>query len=434
MLQTVIARVKGSEVVRGAAVLASGTAAAQVVMVAATPILTRLFSPEQYGILGFVASIAAVLAIAGTLSYDRALLLERDGDGASHLVVLVLAWSVLLSVIASVGGTVIGMVSSPAANAYRALPWAGLLTLVMAMNLTLSAWAVHLKHYRTIAVADLLSAIAIVTIQLITGLFDLEAAGLLGGQIAGTIVALLVLGTLACRSAAFASLWEFDLRTKLVVARKHYRFPLYATPAALLERSSKGLPVFLLAIFFSPVEAGYYWLCYRLIAYPVRLVVRSSRRPYYKQAVDMHARGESVAPLLWKSTGLFAAFAIAMVVGMILFAPPLFEVVFGEEWQRAGHYAQWIALATAASVVSVPCLELAPIFERQGQVLAFQIVQAIARVLALSIGGLLANDLLAIGLFAIVSCVMNIAVIGYFWLLVRSPLAVAATPTSVAQR
>jgi O-antigen/teichoic acid export membrane protein len=148
----------------------------------------------------------------------------------------------------------------------------------------------------------------------------------------------------------------------------------------------------------------------------------------------MHARGESVAPLLWKSTGLFAAFAIAMVVGMILFAPPRFEVVFGEEWQRAGHYAQWIALATAASVVSVPCLELAPIFERQGQVLAFQIVQAIARVLALSIGGLLANDLLAIGLFAIVSCVMNIAVIGYFWLLVRSPLAVAATPTSVAQR
>ena len=70
---------------------------AQAVIIATTTTLTRIFSPEQYGVLEFVASIAAVLEMVGTLSYDRALL-ERDSNSASHLFVLVLAWSALLSV------------------------------------------------------------------------------------------------------------------------------------------------------------------------------------------------------------------------------------------------------------------------------------------------------------------------------------------------
>lgn len=403
--------------------LASGTVAAQLVVLAATPLLTRLFTPEQHGILGVVVSIATLLAVVGTLSYDHAVLLERDDARASHLVVMVLACSVLLSVVLFAGGMVTRWVldPDPAAGIYGALPWTGVLTLVIAVQAVLLMWAVHKKRFRIMAIAEVLAAVAIVSVQLIAGILDLGAVGLLGGQVAGMTVAVIVLGALAYRSGAFASLWDLNLRTKGALAKTHYRFPLYAMPAALLERSSKRLPVFLLALFFSPIEAGFYWLCYRVMAYPVRLVVRSSRKPYYRQALDLHARGESVAPLLLKSTGALAAFAVSLVVGMFLFAPSLFEVVFGAEWQRAGHYAQWLAVATAASVLSMPCLELAPIYRRQGQVLAFQIVQAVARAVAISIGGFMADDLLAVALFAIASCIMSTVMIVYFWRLIGNP-------------
>jgi lipopolysaccharide exporter len=420
MLQALIAKVKGSEVVRGAAVLASGTAVAQLVIIATTPILTRIFSPEQYGILGVVVSIAALLALVGTLSYDQALLLERDGDSASHLLVLMLVWSVLLSVAASTGGTVcvVAFDAEPAADFFSFLPWTGVLTLVTAVSMALSMWTVRLKRYRDIAIAEGILAVVMVAVQLAAGLFGVGVAGLLGGQLAGTTLAAMFLGTLAYRSGAFAGLWDFDLRAKWALARKHYRFPLYSMPTSVLERSSKRLPVFLMALFFSPIEAGYYWLCFRVVTAPVQLVVQNMRKPYYKQALDLQARGESLAPLFWNSTGALAAFAIPMVVAMILLAPSLFEIAFGEAWQRAGQYAQWLTIATAASVLNVPCIDLAPIFRRQGHVLAFQTAHAIVRALAIIVGGLLGDDLLAIALFAILSCVMSAAMIGYFWRLI----------------
>jgi O-antigen/teichoic acid export membrane protein len=118
---------------------------------------------------------------------------------------------------------------------------------------------------------------------------------------------------------------------------------------------------------------------------------------------------------------------------MILLAPTLFEIAFGETWRRAGEYAQWLTVATAASALNMPCLELAPIFRRQGQVLAFQTAHAIVRAFALVIGGLLADDLLAIALFAISSCLMSVVMIGYFWRLVgtNSQPEMAPVPSSV---
>ena len=114
---------------------------------------------------------------------------------------------------------------------------------------------------------------------------------------------------------------------------------------------------------------------------------------------------------------------------MILLAPSLFEIVFGDEWQRAGHYAQWLTIATAASVMTMPCIDLAPIFQRQGHVLAFQTALAIVRALAIAVGGLLGDDLLAIALFAISSCVMSAAMIGYFWRLIGINPHPAMIPT-----
>jgi lipopolysaccharide exporter len=436
MLQALIGKLKGSEIVRGVAVLASGTAVAQFVIIATAPILTRLFSPEDYGILGLVVSNSALLALVATLRYDQALLLERDGDSASHLFVLVLVWSVLLSVAASAVGAVLTSAFDPdsAADVYRFLPWIGVLTLVTAVNMVLSTWAIRQKRYRNIAASQILVTATTVAVQLTAGLLGVGIVGLLGGQIAGATFAVVVLGVLAYRSGAFAMLRDFDLRAQWAMAKKHYRFPLYSMPTGLLERGSKRLPVFLLTLFFSPVEAGYYWLCFRLVTLPVRLIGENSRKPYYNQALDLHARGESIAPLFWKTTGALAMFAIPMAGGMILLAPTLFEVAFGEAWQRAGQYAQWLTVATVASTLNMPCLELAPIFRRQGQVLAFQTAHALVRALALVIGGLLADDLLAIALFAISSCVMSIVMIGYFWRLVgtNSQPGMVLTPSGIS--
>ena len=78
-----------------------------------------------------------------------------------------------------------------------------------------------------------------------------------------------------------------------------------------------------------------------------------------------------------------------------------------------------------------PGIDLAPIFRRQGHVLAFQTAHAIVRALAIVVGGLLVDDLLAVALFAISSCVMTVAMIGYFWRLIGTNSYPGVAPASL---
>ena len=123
-----------------------------------------------------------------------------------------------------------------------------MLTFVTTMHIALSMWAVRQKRYRNIAVAEGLLAVTMVAVQLSAGLLGVGADGLLGGLLAGTTLAAVLLGVLAYRSGAFAAFWEFDLRTKWALARKHYQFPPVLHADIVFGTVVEGLPVFLMAL------------------------------------------------------------------------------------------------------------------------------------------------------------------------------------------
>lgn len=418
-LQAPFRRFRRGSLVRNVMVLACGTAGAQTLTIIVTPLLTRLFTPEAYGLVGLFVSIGTLLAVASTLRYDQAIPLERNDENVSHLVSLALAWSAIVAMLVfAVGGAVNLLRGSIGGfDAYGVVPLAGLLSLAMALQMIAGMWAVHRERFGRIATAEVVQAFSTLSLQLAGGLLGLGAVALVGGHVIGAVIGASLLVAWAWREGALARLLDRNFRAKWRLARKHYRFPLYATPTGLLERFSKRIPVFLLAMFYSPLEAGYYWLCFRVLINPGRIVVRNIRKPYYKRAVDLRARGKALAPLLVKATLALAAMAAPPTCVLALFGPELFLLVFGDEWNRAGQYAQWLVFATAASILAIPCLELAPVLHRQGQLLVLQVIHFALRGGAILTGGWLGDDLLAIQLYTAVSVLLNIALIGYFWVI-----------------
>ena len=415
----------------------SGTAIAQVIVWIAAPILTRLFTPDSYGVLGVFVSLAVLLSILGTLRYDQAILLEQDEEAAGRILTLCLFISAGVAALALAAGIVLsGFLGdhNPETGIFNFLLWIPLLALVTGVRTLATMWLIRIKRFKKVASSDVLQAGCRVTVQLITGLLGMGAAGLIAGPLVGATVATVFLATYVLKDGCPKHLGRLDVRKDWHLAKRHYRFALYSTPAALLERFSKRCPVLLLAVLFSPVEAGYFWLTYRFVIRPVRLLSRNTRKAYYRHAVEKSQEGKSLTPLFVKATCTMSILPILPMACLVLFGPQLFEFVFGSEWRRAGEYAQWLSLMPIATVMRVPSIELAPIYNQQGQVLVFQIVQTVARVAAILIGGVYGDDLLAIALFSITSCIMSMLLILHFFrLTLQAPVfsSLAVVPATL---
>ncbi len=77
-----LARTYKSRFVRNVAVVASGTAGAQAIVIAFSPIIIRLYGPEAFGILGAFMAIVAVITPIAALSYPIAIVLPRKDSDA----------------------------------------------------------------------------------------------------------------------------------------------------------------------------------------------------------------------------------------------------------------------------------------------------------------------------------------------------------------
>lgn len=89
--------------VRNVAVLAGGTAAGQAIVVLASPVLTRLYTPEDFGVLAVYASLLCVLSTVATLRYELAIPLPKRDEDAAALVVLCLVIVLGMSLLVAMG-------------------------------------------------------------------------------------------------------------------------------------------------------------------------------------------------------------------------------------------------------------------------------------------------------------------------------------------
>jgi hypothetical protein len=70
---------------RSVAVLASGTAISQAIPIAAMPVLTRLYTPEEFGTVVLYLALASLLGVVATARYELAIPLPHDDIEAGEI-------------------------------------------------------------------------------------------------------------------------------------------------------------------------------------------------------------------------------------------------------------------------------------------------------------------------------------------------------------
>lgn len=414
---TRITKITNKPFVRNVVVVASGTAGAQAIAMVFAPIITRLYGPEAFGLLGTFMALVAVLTPIAALSYPIAIVLPKedsDAKGIARLSAYIsLAVAVLVTLALLAGGDrLLTLVGSEAIAPF---------VMLIPLNILFSAglqiaeqWLIRKKQFKITAKVAVAQALMVSGAKAGIGWFHPLAAVLIVMTTIGSAfhATMLYLGARRVNGSATPARHP-QARTPLTeLARRHYDFPLYRAPQVFINAISQSLPVLMLAAFFGPASAGFYVLGKKLLGMPSQLIGKSVGDVFYPRITEAAHKGENLTRLILKATLALAAFGFLPFAIVVAFGPWLFGFIFGIEWVVAGEYARWLALWLFSAFINKPSVVAIPVMNLQGYFLFYELFSVGLRVITLIIGFyILRNDVLAILLFSLAGVLLNMSLI-----------------------
>ncbi|ASP29967.1 hypothetical protein CHH26_06770 [Qipengyuania flava] len=381
-------KIASSNLVRNVFAVASGTALAQIVVVAFSPIITRIYGPEAFGLQGVFLSLVSIFSPLIALRYPMAIITAEDDDEALQLAQLSL---VIASILASTLFAILFFFTEASASLLGAAELGNLIfflpiaLLSVAIQNVTDYKAARVAAFRLIGIVSVAQAVITNSFRAVGGLLSPVATVLIiiTSFAPATHSAMLVLGSSKLRRRSGSA-----TKRQIIALLKKYRdFAIYRAPTDFLNSASQAVPVILLSSFFSPTSAGFYVLTRSILNLPANILSAAVGNVVYARFGELKRNSLKLFPLLLKVTLSLMCLA-PIIAGLAYFlAPTVFSFVFGQEWKEAGRYAQWMSLWLGVALANIPAVRVAPVIDSQ-------------RLLFFANGGLLAARILSIVLVA----------------------------------
>ncbi len=346
IIHQIIKKSKNSLFVRNVAVLASGTILAQLIFILASPILTRLYTPEAFGLFATFIALISSISPGVTGKFEVAMVLPKRENIAVELFGVAIWFGLIISILFLLivlifQEQVLLWLDAPKLKGWILL--APLVLLLTGLFNLVGLYSNRHKQYAWMARSRILRALTIVSFNIILGLFGVGFLGLLIGNIAGLVVASIYLvykqyGLLT----GFRMKWS---GRKTVLVRRYWEYPVFSASTAFLSGFTSNLPIFFLMHNFPGEVAGYYALVVRVIMAPIGFIATSVALVNQRKVVDLVNAGKRIEPHIYKVTLGLLLLSLPPTVVMVFWGPSLFALVFGESWAEAGYYAQIMAVA-----------------------------------------------------------------------------------------
>jgi len=401
---------------RNVLILAGGTAMAQVVNVAVSPLLTRIYSPEDFGTWAVFCSIVSILLVLVSLRYEFAIPLPKRIDMAASLLVLSLGIVFGFCLVAAVGVWCLGGFFVKHFNISSLGPYLWLVPLGLfgaGVLQVLNYWAVRDNDFGLISRTRVNRSLWQAVTHLLLGLLKEGPLGLLFGYVVGQASGGEVL-LLAIWKKYREYIKKVSFKSVRRAAVRYRRFPLLSSGASLLNILSSQASTLLLTIFYGPQMVGQLALVDKVVGAPMALVGSAIAQVYMGEASLVIKNGGNLHQLFTRTVHKLFVFGSLPIVLLGLSGPLIFPLVFGGRWREAGYYALILAPVFVAQFVISPVSQSANVKERQELQLFGDVVR-----LTLVVGGILVAHVFKwsqIAAVAVYSGSMSISYLCYFCL------------------
>jgi len=342
---------------KGVYLIARSTVIGQGIAILSSPILTRLFSPSDFGIFALYFSIITILLVFASLKYEYAIPLPQKDEDAFYLVVtcFILILAVLVCIGTALflfGGIILDSLNYTSLEPYL---WLILFSFLCAgAYQILNFWAVREKDYKLIGNTLVGKSISGSLSKILLGWLSTGVLGLITGDLIGQITG---------NYSIFRKFWQknaskfnnFSVKEVVRLLREYYRFPAFSLPSAFFNVLAFQLPVFMLIAVYGSSEAGLYSLAYSVIALPVSFLSSSISQVYLGEISNLIRDAPNKLRSLYHSVIRQVALVVIPLITLIAVVAPLFfPILFGESWAKAGIYCTILSGMLVLQVIFSP--------------------------------------------------------------------------------
>jgi O-antigen/teichoic acid export membrane protein len=355
-----------SEFSRNVLTLMTGTTIAQAIPIAISPILTRIYTPEDFGVFALFVAITSIFGSVASGRYELAIMLPKKDEDAINIfalgfIIIIFISLLLLFVILLFNDYLIKLLDNKEIGIW--LYFVPITVFFIGFFNILNYFNNRKKQYKDIAVATIIKSIVLAVIQLSVGFFKQGASGLIGGQIISNIFANMRLIKNIIKDKALIARIS---KVKIIALGKRYKnFPLISLPSNFINVLNQNLVNMLISTVYNIKTLGFYALIQKVLGVPSSLIGSAIGQVFFQQA-SKERQESGLAIKTFTSTVIkLVIIAIPMYGILFLIVEDLFLFVFGETWQIAGEYAKILVPLFFIRFISSTVSAINTVFEKQ---------------------------------------------------------------------
>lgn len=356
-----------SQFFKNVLMLMTGTSIAQAVPIALSPILTRIYSPEDFGLFALYMGIAAVLGVIATGRYELAILLPEKDEDAADIVKLASFISLFVSLFVLIVIIFLGREIAVLLGNEDIYVWLYFLPISMILTgvyQSLNYWFNRKGDFKRLAGNRIIQSVGTGFTQLPLGVLNISGLGLVIGQSIGQIFTVSVL-TNKVFSEPDSLFRDFKISKLHQIGRKFINFPKYDVPTSVLNAAAMHAPNILFTTFYSSIYSGFFFLMQRVLQVPVTLISTSILDVFKEEASKSYRETGNSAQIYLKTFKWLVIISIIPSLLLYFSIENLFVFFFGDEWGIAGRFAKIMIPALALRFISSPLSFMIYIAEKQ---------------------------------------------------------------------
>lgn len=358
----------------------SGGVLAQVIIFISTPFITRIYTPDVFGVMSNISQMATFLTPLLTLSLTYSFVLYRNLKNSRIAAIN----SLLLNfTISSVIIVILLLVAIFYDNKY----YIGTLIFSVILAFTLATQEIYL-FYALKRQWFLFRSKLLITQAILITVFKISF-GIYSSSIYSLFIATLLSNTISNIYAYYTydlNYKDFSLKKLYIGIKRNKTLVFFRTPQNLISKFSLLIPVSFLTFFFSPHDAGLYTLARTALFMPMNVIGTSISDVLYPQFTRLFNDKKRISPLLNKFVLILSALSIIPVAIIYLYGRELFSFVFGAQWGLASEYAQYMLVFLIFNFINKPYISLIPIFRMEKTFLNNSCLNCALNLIGLMIG------------------------------------------------
>lgn len=365
-----------STLVQNVAVMFSGNSLALVLPFLLAPLITRIYSPEDFAGYELFARLLTLMVVLAGMRYEHAIIIPKEDDEA--LGILRLCNRILLGI------TILSAImfwpfrewwaaifkNDSLADLLWWLPpglyFTGMLT-------HMGYYLLRISKYRFMASNKVVAAGSNHGLKYLIGLRINTSTGLVAAHVIGLIIPVLLFFSLPKFRETLRQM-KSNTHSLKAMARKYSEYPTVNAMHSLYHEGYQTVLFLVISVYYGELIFGLFAFTYRYLRIPVQVFGSSMSQVLMPNLAQEFNEGKPLKRKIVRAVWLCAGVAIIPFGLLIFFGEPIFGLFFGEEWSGAGVYAEILVPWLFFNFIVSPVSMLPTILRKQARWFVYSVI------------------------------------------------------------